>query len=127
MKVILFVTALAFVALIGQSETAVAQSSALVNPPACKLSRCLRYCVHWRTQGTAIGGAGAALDGKPWNEAALVGDLVIRDPAPRRRKPPLNCEWSLWLNRNFGVLLDTTSPVLNGRKSYESRSPTSPR
>ena len=50
MKLCLCAVLLAIAMLAGGTETVTAQPTALVNPPACKLDRCLRYCVHWRTQ-----------------------------------------------------------------------------
>ena len=48
MKTVLIITALAVVYLVAPAGPALAQYSALVNPPACKMDRCLRNCVRNR-------------------------------------------------------------------------------
>jgi len=45
MKTALIITALAVAWLVVPAGPALAQFTALKNPPACKYERCLRYCV----------------------------------------------------------------------------------
>jgi hypothetical protein len=48
MKTGLIIAALAALSLVAPAAPAFAQYSALVNPPACKIDRCLRNCVRNR-------------------------------------------------------------------------------